>query len=313
MVESGKRIGEVAVDTDGEVVAHWGAKFVTDGVVETGAALTDPRYRRRGIANAIGDRLLARLPALGVTGRLREPVLTHSATQLIALREGAHVAGVFLHAVTPMHQVGITEGTVTSRTSINVMYSPLTPLDPATIWVPREFEPIVRHVLGPTDWQRTVGETRGNVDVPGATVSSSSFEHEIGVGLVDVEAIGADLVDVVDGILVDLQRAGAKVIRVSLPVADRAVATVGSGLAALGLSFAALIPRFGQRGDVLVLQWLADPVTDESTWQFASDHVRETARLIVDQAAAVIDAAHTARRRQARRQRLFAALPSSGA
>lgn len=33
------RMGEVAVDEHGEVVAHWGAVFVTEGAVETGAII----------------------------------------------------------------------------------------------------------------------------------------------------------------------------------------------------------------------------------------------------------------------------------
>ena len=75
-LEAGTRVGEVAVDANGEVAAHWGAVFLTDGVVETGGTVTDPRFRRRGLANVLGDRLLERLVAMGVHGRLREPVLT---------------------------------------------------------------------------------------------------------------------------------------------------------------------------------------------------------------------------------------------
>lgn len=311
MIRSGRRIGEVAVDADGEVIAHWGAKFVAEGVVETGVALTDPRYRRRGLANELGERLLARLPSLGVVGRLREPVLTHSATQQIALREGAHIVGVYLHAVTPLNQVGITEGALTVRTSITVMYSPLQPLTPSVIWVPHDFESIIRRILEPTDWGRSLGEVRGNVPIPENTEASSSFDTGSAAGFLDVTTVGRNLVDVVDDALVAFKRAGAQVARVTLPASQETLAVAGSGLADLGLSFAAFLPAFGTQGDVIVLQWLAEPVSDEDTWAFASDRVKDIVRLIVEQSRSTIDAERQLRLRRARRQRLFAALPSA--
>ena len=79
-LESGERIGEVAVTSEGEVVAHLGAVYLSTSVVETGGTVTDPRFRRRGIADELGGRLLARLEEIGVIGRVREPVMTHAAT-----------------------------------------------------------------------------------------------------------------------------------------------------------------------------------------------------------------------------------------
>jgi len=83
-LESGERIGEVAVTSEGEVAAHWGAVYLSASVAETGGTVADPRFRRRGIADELGERLRARLAEIGVIGRVREPVMTHAAPLRLA-------------------------------------------------------------------------------------------------------------------------------------------------------------------------------------------------------------------------------------
>lgn len=310
-IESGKRIGEVAVDPTGEVAAHWGAVYVAEGVVETGGTVTDPRFRRRGLANQLGDRLLQRLVDDGVSGRMREPVLTHSATQGIALREGAHLCGISLCTVLPIQQVGITDGMLEQRSSLTVMYSPLVPMQQKTIWVPPVYEGLVRRILAPTDWLREIGSVRAAVPCPDTSVLGSSYDAFNRLGFIEVFTVGADLVDAVDEALAQLRNGGADVVRVHLPADQPALASHGAGMPALGLSFSLLMPDYGTFGDALALQWLRDADVDTSGFVYASDHVREITELVVAQVKHVGDEANELRRRQARRQRLFAALPST--
>jgi hypothetical protein len=309
-IESGKRIGEVAVDDNGEVAAHWGAVFIADGVVETGGTVTDPRFRRRGLVNELGERLLARITAMGVRGRVREPVLTHPATQNIALREGAALMGVYLHAVMPLQQVGITDGVLPDRVSLTVMYSPLVPLGPTTLWVPSPYDGLVRTVLTATEWPLEVGDARGQSDAPQRSILSSSYDATNRAGRIEVAVVGDDLVDAVDGALEQLRSAGAESVHVHVPVDQPALARRGAGLSALGLSYAALLPSFGALGNVLVLQWIRTAVTTADTWEYANEHVESIARAIVAQSTQLGDDITARRRREARRQQLFAALPT---
>lgn len=309
-IADGRRVGEVAVTADGEIASHWGAAVVADGVVETGATVTDPRFRGRGLANQLGDRLLERLLADGVHGRLREPVLTHPATQHIALREGAAMVGAHLHAVAPLQQVGITDGVQTSRTSLTVMYGPLRPLEPAELWIPAPYRAIVATVLDGADWPRTMGEVRTVDDVPEATVIGSAYDALNCVGSVTVSTVGADLTDAVDEVLGQLRRAGAEMILVHLPANQPALATVGAGLGSLRLGYASLVPAFGSLGDALVLQWLADTDVDTAGWAYADDHVEHIVGLVSEQIRALGDEEVRDRRRRARRQQLLAALPT---
>lgn len=307
-ITSGRRLGEVAVDEHGEVVAHWGAMFVTDGVVETGGTVTDPRFRRRGLADQLGERLLARIDAAGVSGRLREPVLTHPATQKIALREGATVVGILLNASEPIQQVGITDGVQSHRPSLSQMYSPLRPLEPATIWVPGVYESIVRHVVSHSQWPREFGKVRNMTDHRPTSTVNSAYDSARHAGSVTVESIGLDLIAAVDDALDQLRHAGAEVVTVFLPANDPALPSLGAGLDGLALGFCSFVPAYGALGDALTLQWLREPEIDVSDWVFADERVETMARLVVEQAREVADRGVRDRRRLARRQALFAAI-----
>ncbi|CAB4868236.1 MAG: hypothetical protein F2793_02790 [Actinobacteria bacterium] len=317
-LEAGERIGEVAVTAEGEVVSHWGAVYLSPTVVETGGTVTDPRFRRRGIANSLGQRLLERLGELGVRGRLREPVLTHPATQEIALREGATIVGAYVGAAHPVQQIGITDGLLPARISLSVAYSALHPLMPATVWIPGPYEPMATMVLEGSGWPREIALPRPDADCPDVTVCSTTFNASSAFGVVNVEVIGRDLLDVIDRALHQMRRTGAAYVQVFLPANQPALGTLAAGLVELELGFAAFIPEFRpsaplpdgsvDAGDVLVTQWLAEPDVDTSGWVFASDDVRELVMAVALQAKDVGFRGQHRQLRAARRAQLFAAL-----
>ena len=308
-IADGRRIGEVATGPDGEVVAHWGAVEVASGVVETGATVTDPRFRKRGIAAELGERLLARLGERRYVARMREPVVTHPATQHIALAEGATLVGFHLHVALPLDQVGITTGHSVERASVSVMYSALQSFEPATVWVPAAYEPFVATVLNSAPWPRDTGSARGHSGCPVASVVGSSYDALNRTGVVQVDVVGSDLVAVVDDTLSGLQHAGADMVMVRLPANQPALATQGAGLGSLGLGYASYLPTFGAMGDALVLQWLRDPDVDQSSWVFANDAVGDFARRVARHVVEVGGRQATLRRRDALRHQLLAALP----
>ena len=311
-LESGERIGFVAMTESGEVAAHWGAVFLSPTVVETGATITDPRFRGRGLAKALGQQLLDRLHELGVTGRLREPVLTHPATQKIAIEEGATIIGAYINMTHPIQQVGITDGVQAIRGSLSVAYGALRPWEPATMWIPGPYEPMVRRVLSASDWPRELAPVRRDPDLPDRSVLSTSFNSDNRFGLVDVTVAGADLVNEVQTALGQMQRSGAEYVQVRLPANQPALATVAAGLPELGLGYASVIPAFrpapGDPGDILVTQWIADLDIDPSSWVFANDDVRALVLDIVGQIRDVGSRGSTRQRRAAQRAQLYAAL-----
>ncbi|MEI8056252.1 MAG: GNAT family N-acetyltransferase [Actinomycetes bacterium] len=313
-LESGQRIGEVAVTESGEIAAHWAAVFLSPTVVETGGTVTDPRFRRRGLAKALGDRLLERLQHMEVIGRVREPVMTHPATQEIALQEGATMVGAYLNILHPVQQIGITDGLLAAKVSISVAYSALRPLAPATLWIPGPYEDIARVVLSASDWPREFGVIGHTYHCPENSVLSTVYDSGNRLGMVDVALVGADLIDVVDGVLQQMNRSGAEYVGVRLPANQPALAVVAAGLVELGLSYASLIPALrpptadNPGGDVLVTQWLVEPEFDTSGWVFATAGVEQLVQAVVAQAVEVGTRGLERQRRAARRAQLFASL-----
>ena len=313
MISSGERIGEVAVTQDGRIAAHWGALFLSPSVVETGVTVTDPAFRKRGLAQQVGDRLLERLIAAGIAGRLREPVLTHSATQHIALTEGATMVGAYLHYSQPLMQVGITQGMLTERTSLSVAYTALKPLTSASISIPAPYLPFVQSILEFSQWPRTFADLERMAVISKESQLATRFDASNRMGIVEVTVAGEDLVEAVDSAMEQMRRSGAEYVQVRLPANQPALALVGAGLTELGLGFGTYIPEFrpasqAHAGDILVTQWLADPAVDTGAWVYANDGVEQLMKGVVDQAKEVGGRGMVQRRRAARRAQLFAAL-----
>lgn len=307
-IESGTRFGGVAVTPDGEVVTHVGGVVLADGLAIAGGGVTDPRYRRRGLLGQAGVVFFDCVPEFGIDGFLLEPVLTHPATQHMALEGNSSFVGMYLNVRGPLQQVAITDGMLDRRSSLFVAYQPLEPLTPDVLWIPAPYQPLVRHVLDPTDWPLEVGDVHGSPAVPPVSVVESRFDALNSVGVVEVPEVGADLVARLDDALSQLGRSGAEMIKVYLPATQPALAVVGAGLGVLRLGYAALLPRYGTLGHALVLQWVRNPDIDDSEWVYADDSLRHLADLIRAQAAEVGAAEDARRRREARRQQLLAAL-----
>jgi hypothetical protein len=282
-VASGHRIAEVVEAPDGTIVAHWGAVFITDDVVETGTALTDPTARHSGLISTLGVRLRRRLDELDVRGRIRQQVLTHPWSQHLALREGARVVGVHLASLAPVHEWAMPVEPAPVRTTVGVMFEALRPVAPATVWVPGWCREVVGVVLHHTGWPLTLGEP---ADVTTDTVRGRSdlrvdTDVHNTTTTVSVRAIGTDLVDVLTEVVHVADPDGA--VLVHLPGRDPAVTALGDALADLRLVFGSLLPSDGVIGDALVLQRAPRGPLGESGWAFADPTMATIARLVLDQ------------------------------
>ncbi len=197
-IANGTRAGNVAVDADGEVVCHMGTVVLADGVVMAGGGITDPRYRRRGLLAELGGRFYQWIGSSGTKVYLSEPVLTHAITQKMSLAGPSSLAGLYLNVRGPLQQVDFTDGMLDRRSSLLVTHCAAVPLEPATLWVPALYEPLVRHLLDGADWPRDIGSTRGTPQCPDTSTSSLSYDSLNQVGAIKVTTVGHDLADVVD-------------------------------------------------------------------------------------------------------------------
>ena len=136
------------------------------------------RSRRRGLAKRLSELLLERLLSMGVAGRMREPVLTHPATQAIAIGEGATIVGAHLNATHPIQQIGITDGVQQTRGCLSVAFSALQPLTQATVYVPASYEPMVRQVLDASGWPRAIGPVHRDAVLAAESTISTAFNSD---------------------------------------------------------------------------------------------------------------------------------------
>ena len=307
-IEAGRRIGEVAVTADGEIAAHWGALFLTPTIVESGLALTDPRFRRRGLAKELDQRVIARLLTSEAAGCVMNPVLTHTATQQLALEEGSVIVGAYLSYGMPVEQVGITSGVLRERRSLPLAYRTVKPLTPATLWVPAPYTSFVHAAIDNTSWPREFGSAQRAPQVAAQTGVAPKLDSFNRRGEIEVRSLGQDLVDAVDEALIALRGSGAEVVHVFLPVNEPALQVLGEGLTELGLAFGSIIPEYTAQGDALVLQWLADPAVDTSTWHYLNDEIEVFITAILRQVRDLSERGTQSRRRAAHRAALFAAL-----
>ena len=282
-ITSGRRIGAVAENTAGELVAHWGAMFISSLLVESCGAVTDRRYQRRGLAAALSASLLPRLQASDVAGSYGEPVVTHTATQDMVLGQGYSFTGLRIHCFPPFEQVGFTDGIQKDRVTLVVAFLALKPLLAADVWVPAEYAEFLEIILRKNSWNRTMRVDAKRWSAPPRTLCVVQHLPDLGRSSIAVETVGDDLIAVVALALTAARDAGSVNVELKLPTAQPALAAIGGGLLALGFSFAAFVPILREDSDVLILQWLPCNPIDTAKWAHRSEDLRELGLAILHQ------------------------------
>lgn len=282
--ERGDHISEVAVTGDGKVVGHWAFTFHGPRVAESGMTITHPDYRGHGIATDLEQNLLRRLDGMGVRWIMGEPVLFHTATQEIVLKDwnDAAITGFRLKVFHPVESVGGFSGELEEgRISAAMAFAPLASMVERDVWVSPAYAPVLGRALEPTGWPRRIRESAGEVP-PGESVVESGWDEINSSASIQVHVIGGDIEEAVAEARDEAVARGARYIELRLPVS--APESAGLDLRGLGFSYAAFLPEMGDDGDLLLLQWLEDPVIDRAHWHLASDEIEALADMVIAQA-----------------------------
>lgn len=287
--ERGEHISEVAVTAKGQVVGHWAFTFHGPKVAESGMTITHPDFRGHGIAVGLEENLFGRLRELGVNWIMGEPVLFHTATQEIVLNHWSDGA-ITGFRVNAFHHVDAVNGfggeeLEAGRVSVATAFGPLTRMEERTVWVSPVYAEILSGVLDAAGWPRLVSSAGepGAEGGAGASRIESSFDQDNTSAGLDVREIGTDIVEAVEAARDAAIDQGARYIDLHLPVNTPEAASVN--LLPLGFSYAAFLPEMGSDGDILLLQWLAEPRVDRGHWHLASPGLEELADAIIAQAA----------------------------
>jgi len=292
--ERGEHISEVAVTGAGQLVGHWAFVFHGPNVAESAMTITHPDFRGRGIAVSLEENLLERIRELGVSWIMGEPVLLHTATQEMVLnhwRDGA-ITGFRLNA---FHHVDAVSGfgeedLEVGRVSVATAFGPISDMAVRTVWVAPVYARILSLVLDSTEWPRSIDEDDGAGDggPSGESVVEASWDEENASLRLDVPVIGADFVEAIRFARDEAVARGARHIDLLLPVSRPESASVD--LLPLGFSYAAFLPEMGWEGDLLLLQWLADPDIDRDHWHLANPDLESLADAVIAQAKSAAEA-----------------------
>jgi len=284
--ERGEHISEVAVTADGKVVGHWAFSFHGPRVAESGMTITHPDYRGHGIATEMEQNLLRRLEEMGVRWIMGEPVLFHTATQAIVLQDWneAAITGFRLKVFHSVSGVGgFSDELEEGRISAAMAFCPMASMAARSIWVSPAYRPLLTQALEPTSWPRVLEDSGAEGAPGGASVLETGWDEINRSASIVVRRIGADLEESVAAARDQATARGARFIELKLPVSSPDSADVD--LRGLGFSYAAFLPEMADDGDVMLLQWLDDPLIDRGHWHLLNDEIEALADMVIAQAA----------------------------
>jgi hypothetical protein len=282
MVEDGRLHSVVVLDADDEVVGHVGVELERRGEVvgDVTLALTDPRYRGHGVLGLAGSELGPIVADLGLVGTLAEAVTPHTITQRFEVESGAVETGILIGFIPrSMTYRGFPEEVQgTSRQSAVLCYRPMATAGGGTVHLPDAYAQLMRELYERMALERHEG-VAGSPSAE-CTRLDVVVDRPRSLAALEVGALGADAVDVVDRNRRELCAAGTEVVYAELPLDDPGTPGVVEGLRARGFFYGGFVPHL--RGtDVLRMQYL-DVEVDTSIIQLYTDEARRLLRFQLD-------------------------------
>ena len=260
LLRSGLMLSAVATNSRDEIVGHVGLIFPRPGakVAESGEAVTDPRYRGRGIFQAVKNYLLDYVGHQNVTGTYGECVTVHPFSQKGSIDLGGHETG-FLLGYSPgtVKFESISEDERPRRQSIAMLFTPINTGEPETVHVPGAYRELIASVYEHVGFPRhVVTEDGGSLSrLRYAGTTNVSIRHDHNQAHIRVERAGRKTLDEVRFQLKHLTLERLDCVYVDLPLKQRGAGYIAGELRKLGFFYGCLVPELGD-GDVLRLQYL---------------------------------------------------------
>jgi anti-sigma regulatory factor (Ser/Thr protein kinase) len=256
---SGALVSVVARDAAGDLAGHCALELNQAGAVgEIGRAVVDPTHRGRGLLDRMKDALVAEGTRLELAGWFGDAVSVHTFTQKSDVKHGGHLACVDL-GISPETEAfrGIS-AQQPQRVSCLLYFHWLREPAARTVFVPKRQQEIIAAIY--ENLQCPVEFGRG-ADPQGHATLVVKFEPGAARGSVRVERVGADTVYCVRQAKRQLiERSGARVVFVDLPLTDPGTPRVVEDLERLGFGIAGVGPHFAVDGDLLRLVYVVAPL-----------------------------------------------------
>lgn len=277
LLESGLLKSCIALNADGEVVAHLGLNFTsTDSKVgETGQAVVDPRYRGRGLFEKMKKYLAEHESERGNYGFYSEAVSIHPYTQKGNISLGAVETGVLLGYIpeTILFKK-IHENQQPQRQSAVLFYLKVSEEPHRTVFLPEVHSEIIKEIYSRLNLNRTLSSISEQSEPASPTILEVIIKPESGQAFIQIKEYGDDFVQVIFNNLKNIRQRKIDCIYLDLPLSDSLTPVMFAKIKNIGFFFSGIIPELF-KGDVLRLQFLNNMVINRESITVASDFGRK--------------------------------------
>ncbi len=250
MNRSGLLYSMVALDAAGEVVGHYALELAPDRpVAEAGEAFVSPLHRGRKLMERMGEQLEADAPGLGLKGIFSEAVTLHPYSQRAAEGFGRTPCGLAINLIP--HEGG--------RTTCVVYFQHLRKPERRTVYLPTRYREKLLELYGLLGDNVVEGTAAPLAEEPGSL--RVELQPDYKYGNIRVLHPAHDSAAQIQQALEDLRDLGqVPSVYLELPLYHPGTPALVEQVRPLGFGFAALTPLFSHEGDILRLQWLAEPI-----------------------------------------------------
>ena len=277
-VESGELIPMVTRDARGEVIGHVALEREPGAAIaERGEAVVLPSYRGRHLLERMTERLTDEAQRLGLVGIYAEPVTTHTFSQRNDERAGMPTTAILLGAAPEtLHSKDLPVPTAGQRQSFLLTFRFLQPSHACEIVAPHDYF----DVISATYDRLGVGVSRRDGKTPAETRSTTGIAvNDGGYGRIRFETIGSNAGIELAQAISDVDSLGARAVQLSAHIGDPGLPLLVDCARASGFFFCGLAPAFSERGDLLLMQRLNEPL-DIGELQLFTDQTKELAAFI---------------------------------
>jgi|GEM_PF-1114975 hypothetical protein len=284
-VESGELIPVVTRDEKGEVIGHVALEREPGAsIAERGEAVVLPAYRGHHLLEQMTERLSEEADKLGLIGVYAMPVTVHTFSQRNDERAGMPVCAALLGAASESSRPrDLAAPTAGQRQSLLMTFRFLK-------------KPARPRVYPPKPYRETMLKIYENLGVavsasepapPAAAESKTRIKVDRrGYGKIHFEQIGPGAGMELKQALRDVRSLGARSVQLSAPVDDPGLPLLTDRARDLGFFFCGLGPAFSDGTDILLLQFLSEPL-DTRKLQLFTDQTKDLVSFIESDRRAV--------------------------
>jgi len=279
MIESGRTLSWVAVNSTDEVVAH-AAVLRARGdsrLGESAEYMVDPRYRHHGLIEQVAQKSIEQARGTVLRGLFATGVTLHTYSQRALSRNGFTETGLLL-GVDPQKMVfkDVSGGEQSQRLTCVLYYLPLIKGEPRTIYPPPRHAEMIAGLFAACGLIREFNqssESTGLPDGPGRITFNA--RPLSGVARLAILEPGEDIVDQVRAHLFEFRRQGISCIYLDLPLGLPSAPLICSLLEKEGFFFGGVLPETDEGEDILRFQYLNNVSIDLGLVKTASRAAEE--------------------------------------